>query len=141
MGRLDKDTEGLLLITNDGALSHAMLSPRRHVAKTYFLKTKDPIPKEAVLLFEEGVDIGDEKKTLPARLEILEDQKSALLTITEGRYHQVKRMMEKAGSPLYYLKRISMGEFVLEETLPLGAYRTLREDELELVKKYKGDTV
>ncbi|MBQ1598632.1 MAG: 16S rRNA pseudouridine(516) synthase [Lachnospiraceae bacterium] len=141
VGRLDKDTEGLLLITNDGALSHGMLSPKKHVAKTYYLKTKDTIPREAVSLFAEGIDIGDEKNTLPAKLDILEDNCSALLTITEGRYHQVKRMMEKVGTPLFYLKRLSMGGFVLEDELPLGAYRKLREDELELVKKYRGDSV
>jgi 16S rRNA pseudouridine516 synthase len=141
IGRLDKDTEGLLLITNDGPFSHAMLSPKRHVAKTYYLKTEREIPAEAVEQFSKGVDIGDEKDTLPAKLEILEDGHSALLTITEGRFHQVKRMMEKIGAPLFYLKRISMGDFVLEDELPIGEYRTLREDELELVKKYKGDTL
>ena len=92
-------------------------------------------------MFAEGIDIGDEKNTLPAKLDILEDNCSALLTITEGRYHQVKRMMEKVGTPLFYLKRLSMGGFVLEDELPLGAYRELREDELELVKKYRGDSV
>ncbi len=136
VGRLDLDTEGLLLITNDGALAHELLSPKKHVKKTYYAKIDRAVTKEDIQCFLLGVDIGDEKKTLPADLEILDTkaQDEILLTITEGRYHQVKRMFEAVGKKLLYLKRMSMGPLKLDEQLEKGTYRFLTEDEIRLLK-------
>jgi len=130
VGRLDKDTEGLLLITNDGALSHKMLSPKKHVPKTYYVKLKKALSDVNVNLLETGVDIGDEKKTLPAIVKIL-DRKEILLTISEGRFHQIKRMLLSVGNEVTYLKRISMGGLFLDENLKPGEYRPLTGEELK----------
>lgn len=144
VGRLDKDTTGLLLITDDGDFSHKMLSPKRHVDKTYYLTTDKEIPEEAVTQFRSGVDIGDEKPTKSAVLEISGredasgDRRCAYLTIHEGRFHQVKRMMETVGCRVTSLQRISMGKFTLDDMLKEGEYRYFTEEELEFVKKYKG---
>ena len=132
VGRLDKDTVGLLLITNDGALAHRLLSPRNHVDKTYLVHTDKAIPQEAIEAFEKGLDIGDEKNTLPARLELLPHPSlhQALVTIHEGRFHQIKRMFHAIGCEVIYLKRISMGSLILDEDLPEGSYRPLSDEEL-----------
>ncbi len=137
VGRLDKDTEGLLLITNDGPLSHALLSPGRHVDKTYLLWADGVVTGEDVQRLEQGVDIGDDKMTLPARAQILEvkDQRTCMtLTIHEGRYHQVKRMLAAVGKPVVYLKRLQMGSLTLDESLEPGQYRTLTPEEVEALK-------
>ena len=130
VGRLDKDTEGLLLITNDGALSHRLLSPKKHVAKTYYVKIKEEISAAALDLLETGVDIGDEKKTLPAAVRIA-GPKELFLTISEGRYHQIKRMLFAVGNEVVYLKRISMGSLCLDENLKPGEYRALTGEEIK----------
>lgn len=130
VGRLDKDTEGLLLITNDGALAHQLLSPRRHVDKTYYAELNQDIPTDAIAVFQAGMDIGDEAPTLPARLEPL-TSRSAYLTIQEGRFHQVKRMFHAIGCEVTYLKRIRMGTLLLDETLKPGCYRRLTTQELQ----------
>lgn len=127
-GRLDKDTEGLLLITNDGALSHRLLSPAKHVDKTYLVRTKAPVTDEMRRRLEEGVDIGDEKPTLLAKTELTEDG-GLLLTVTEGRFHQVKRMLSAVGNEVVYLKRLSMGPLVLDGALSKGEYRALTPEE------------
>lgn len=132
-GRLDIDTEGLLLVTNDGALAHRLLSPKRHVDKTYYLKTDVPIPKTAVSLMAEGFKVDEELTALPARLEI-SDGNTAYLTIREGKFHQVKRMMHAVGCEVTYLKRISMGSLTLDETLEAGAYRRLTEEEIRSLR-------
>lgn len=133
VGRLDKDTEGLLLLTNDGALAHRLLSPKKHVNKTYYALVQGRVTDEDQAAFLQGVDIGDEKDTLPAQLEILEaaEESRILLTIQEGRFHQVKRMFEARGKKVVYLKRISMGPLALEEELKPGDYRELTEEEQE----------
>lgn len=133
VGRLDKDTEGLLLLTNDGALAHRLLSPKKHVNKTYYARVQGRVTDEDQAAFLQGVDIGDEKDTLPAQLEILEaaEESRILLTIQEGRFHQVKRMFEARGKKVVYLKRISMGPLALEEGLKSGDYRELTEEEQE----------
>lgn len=133
VGRLDKDTEGLLLLTNDGALAHRLLSPKKHVDKTYYARVQGRVTDEDQAAFLQGVDIGDEKDTLPAQLEILEaaEESRILLTIQEGRFHQVKRMFEARGKKVVYLKRISMGPLALEEGLKPGNYRELTEEEQE----------
>lgn len=136
VGRLDLDTEGLLLITNDGALCHELLSPAHHVPKTYYVETAGEIPKQAVPLFAEGVSIGDAKPTRPGILEILctGPVSRAFLTITEGRYHQVKRMFDSIGCPVSYLKRVSFGELQLDESLKPGEYRALTAAEVSSLK-------
>lgn len=133
VGRLDKDTEGLLLITNDGELAHALLSPRKHVNKSYFVETPGKLDLEQIEALERGIDIGDDKKTLPAKVEVLDDN-HILLTICEGRYHQVKRMLHTVGSEVLYLKRISFGTLTLDESLQKGSYRALTEEEIKLLK-------
>lgn len=137
VGRLDLDTEGLLLITNDGALAHALLSPSRHVAKTYYARVQGVVDETDVNFFKNGVDIGEEKPVRPADLVILgckEDVSEITLTITEGKFHQVKRMFEAVGKKVLYLKRISMGPLVLPEDLAPGAYRKLTAEELAALK-------
>ena len=136
VGRLDIDTEGLLLITNDGALAHELLSPSRHVQKTYYALIYGKVTEEDVNLFEKGVDIGEKKPTKPGFLKILKSEpKSEIeLTITEGKFHQVKRMFEAVGKKVLYLKRISMGPLTLPEDLKPGEYRELTEGELVLLK-------
>ena len=130
VGRLDKDTEGLLLITNDGALSHRLLSPVKHVPKTYLVHTKKPVTSQMCEKLEAGVEIGDETPTAPAKAKLLSDTDCGLLlTITEGRFHQVKRMLQAVGNEVVYLKRLSMGTLVLDETLSKGSWRALTEEE------------
>lgn len=137
VGRLDIDTEGLLLITNDGALAHELLSPAKHVEKTYYARIEGKVTEEDVVLFEKGVDIGEEKLTKPGRLKILKsDAISEIeLTITEGKFHQVKRMFEAVDKKVIYLKRISMGNLKLPEDLKAGEYRALTEVELETLRR------
>ena len=142
VGRLDKDTEGPLLITNDGELNHHRMSPVHHVKKTYYAVLDGEVPVSAIQQFAEGVDIGDDKKTLPAELEILPKQMQdtanpvyhANLTISEGRFHQVKRMFETVGCHVVYLKRLSLGNLSLGELNP-GEYRRLSEAEVVDLRK------
>lgn len=133
VGRLDKDTEGLLLITNDGALAHRLLSPKKHVDKTYYAKICGEVTKEDIEIFEKGVCIGDEKLTLPAKLVILKSgaESEIELTIQEGRFHQVKRMFQAVGKEVVYLKRLSMGGLSLDPSLKPGEYRKLTKEEME----------
>ena len=148
VGRLDKDTEGFLLITDDGPLAHELLSPKKHVDKTYYAKVSGKVTEEDARALAEGVDIGEKDLTRPARLEILSTWESDTgseengkrweseirLTIHEGKFHQVKRMMEALGKKVTYLKRLSMGPLALPADLPTGKYRLLTEKELELLK-------
>ena len=137
VGRLDKDTEGLLLITNDGALSHRLLSPKSHVSKVYEAVIDGKVTEEDRQAFAEGLDIGDDKPTLPAELTILETtekepgifESRIRITICEGRFHQIKRMFEKVGKTVVYLKRLSMGSLELDPTLPKGSARLLTQEE------------
>ena len=138
VGRLDIDTEGLLLITNDGALAHQLLSPKKHVDKTYYAEIEGMITNEDVVAFKEGLDIGENTLTLPAKLVILESGTISKIevTIQEGKYHQVKRMFEAVGKRVVYLKRLSMGTLTLDETLKPGEYRQLTPEEIEhLIKR------
>ncbi|MFQ9156800.1 MAG: pseudouridine synthase [Blautia sp.] len=138
VGRLDKDTEGLLLITDDGALAHELLSPAKHVDKTYYAKVKGVVTKEEQEVVKNGVDIGEAKLTMPAKLEILNtdgEYSEILLTIREGKFHQVKRMMEAVGKTVVYLKRLSMGGLVLPEDLPIGQWRMLTTEERKIIKR------
>ncbi len=132
VGRLDKDTEGFLLLTNDGKLAHNLLSPKKGVPKTYYAHIDGVVTEEDTERFLEGVILDDGYETKPGNLRIL---KSAAiseieLTITEGKFHQVKRMFEAVDKTVVYLKRLSMGPLLLDESLSLGSYRELTEDEL-----------
>ncbi|BCN30545.1 pseudouridine synthase [Anaeromicropila herbilytica] len=137
VGRLDKDTEGLLLITNDGALTHQLLSPKKHVGKVYYAKVRGVVTEEDVRIFREGVVISEDFKALPAELVILQsDEISEIeLTIYEGKFHQVKRMFEAVEKEVIYLKRLSMGILKLDENLAVGEYRELTKEELLSLKK------
>lgn len=137
VGRLDKDTEGLLLITNDGALAHELLSPAKHVEKEYECHLAKPLDEEQKIRLEQGVDIGEKTPAKPAVVHILEDKKITL-TITEGKFHQVKRMLHAVGNEVTYLKRLRMGSLKLEAELPKGCYRRLTEEEKEHL--YDGGT-
>ncbi len=136
VGRLDKDTEGFLLLTNDGQLSHQLLSPKHHVPKTYFARIKGQVTEKDTEAFKNGVELEDGYKTKPGDLVILESGETSdiELTITEGKFHQVKRMFQAVDKEVIYLKRLSMGPLVLDEELELGEYRELTEEEIELVK-------
>ena len=141
VGRLDKDTEGFLLITNDGPLNHFLLARGRHVEKTYYVRAAGTLFPEAEKRFLEGLDIGDEKPTLPAELKILKQDGTdteLLLTLKEGRFHQVKRMVQAAGAEVTYLKRISFGGLPLDEDLEKGEYRSLTEEEVKFLKAQAG---
>ncbi len=131
VGRLDRDTTGLLLLTDDGPLGHRLLSPSRHVDKTYEAVVEGRATEEWRHAFAEGMDIGDEKPTLPAQLEILEAGELSRIRITlrEGRFHQIKRMCQAMGAPVRSLKRLSMGGLRLDESLAPGEYRRLTEEE------------
>lgn len=137
VGRLDKDTEGLLLLTNDGDLAHQLLSPKKHVDKTYYAKIEGCVKEEHITQFAEGLDIGEKNLTLPAKLEILKsgEESEVLVTICEGKFHQIKRMFEAIDCQVTYLKRLSMGSLRLDESLPCGAYRFLTEEELRMLKE------
>jgi 16S rRNA pseudouridine516 synthase len=139
VGRLDKDTEGFLLITNDGQLAHRLLSPKKHVPKTYFAVIDGEVTDEDVKAFAEGVTLDDGYETKPGDLNILKSgiRSDIELTITEGKFHQVKRMFEAVGKRVVYLKRISMGPLPLDDTLELGEYRELTAEEVELLKEYQ----
>lgn len=133
VGRLDRDTVGLLLITNDGALSQKLLAPGKHVDKVYLVRVTGELTEEDVRAFEEGMDIGDEKLTKPAKMVILGPEE-AEVTLTEGRFHQIKRMFEARGHEVVYLKRLSMGSLKLDENLAEGEYRKLTDEELSSLR-------
>ena len=157
VGRLDIDTEGLLLLMNDGALAHRMLSPRHHVDKTYYAKVLGTVDAQDVEAFAKGIDIGEKAQTLPAKLEIQSvkeveqtlsetdsDQESPAehaviseiyLTICEGKFHQVKRMFEARGKKVVYLKRVKMAGIALDDTLAPGQWRELTNEEMERLQK------
>ncbi len=143
VGRLDRDTEGLLLLTNDGQLAHDLLSPRKHVAKTYQALVQGVVEDADVAAFSEGVTLDDGYVTLPAELVIdqvdaVSGQSSIRLTITEGKFHQVKRMFLARGKQVLYLKRLTMGALALDETLALGAVRELTEEEWKGLRNRHG---
>lgn len=130
MGRLDKDTEGLLLLTNEGRLAHELLSPRRHVDKVYALEVAGTLDGDDVAAFANRLTLADGYTCLPADLE-LTGPSQGLVTLREGKYHQVKRMLAARGAPVLYLERIQMGNLALDPGLPRGAFRFLTEEEIE----------
>ena len=138
VGRLDKDTEGLLLLTNDGVLSHQLLAPKKHVPKTYYAVIDGETTEQDIQMFKNGVTLDDGYQTKPAILNILKSglRSEIELTITEGKFHQVKRMFAAVGKKVVYLKRVSMGPLYLDDDLALGEYRELTEAEVTLLKEY-----
>ena len=138
-GRLDRDTEGLLLITNDGQLAHRLLSPKRHVDKKYYAVVSGTVTEDDVRAFAEGLTLPDGLECLPAELRVLSAREAAAeveITIQEGKFHQIKRMFLAIGKEVLYLKRLTMGPLALDESLAPGEYRRLTEEELENLKSH-----
>lgn len=139
VGRLDKDTEGLLLLTNDGQLAHRLLSPKKHVPKMYYAVIDGVVTEEDVNAFKAGVTLDDGYLTKPGHLTIIKSglRSEIELTITEGKFHQVKRMFQSVGKKVVYLKRMTMGPLSLDEELELGEYRELTDEEIEQLQGYQ----
>lgn len=148
IGRLDIDTEGLLILTNDGKLSHKLLSPVKHVEKEYYVEIRDNISKIDMEKFENGIELEDGYITKKARIELIENAKNPIdktngtrnsskvyVTITEGKYHQIKRMFKALGNKVIYLKRIKMGNLELDKNLKIGEYRELTEMEITFLRE------
>ena len=139
VGRLDKDTEGLLLLTNEGGLAHDLLSPRHHVDKVYYARTDGCLTEEDCRAFAQGMTLGDGLECLPAGLVILSagaEGSEALVTLREGKFHQVKRMLAARGKPVLYLKRLKMGNLTLDPALSPGEYRDLTEEEVDALRNF-----
>lgn len=150
VGRLDIDTEGLLILTNDGILTHNLLAPNKHVNKKYYVELRDPVTEEAAKKLESGIELEGDFVTKNAKVEVIENSEEpinkktgernlskAYITISEGKYHQVKRMFKAVNNKVEYLKRIQMGNLVLDENLKIGEYRELTEKELKILKNEK----
>ena len=150
VGRLDIDTEGLLILTNDGILTHNLLAPNKHVDKKYYVELRDPVTEEAAKKLESGIELEGDFVTKNAKVEVIENSEEpinkktgernpskAYITISEGKYHQVKRMFKAVNNNVEYLKRIQMGNLVLDENLKIGEYRELTEKELKILKNEK----
>ncbi len=135
VGRLDIDTEGFLLLTNDGDLAHRLLAPKKHIPKTYVAQVEKPVTDEDIIKFADGVTLDDGYKTMPAMLKSLSSAEPyfAEIVINEGKFHQVKRMFEAIENKVIYLKRTKMNKLPLDESLPLGAVRELTEEEMKLL--------
>lgn len=133
VGRLDKDSEGLLLLTNDGALAHRLLAPKRHVDKVYTIRTDRPLGPADAEAFASGMALEDGTVCLPARLEPLGDGREALVTLHEGKFHQIKRMIAGRGASVCWLKRLSMGTLVLDKSLAPGEFRLLTREEVSKI--------
>ena len=140
VGRLDKDTEGLLFLTDDGAFVHHLMAPKKHVEKSYYFCARGYLCDEACDMVASGMDIGDETPTKPATLKILKtenNQVQGIISFSEGRYHQVKRMIKVLGGEVTYLRRISIGKIRLDDNLPAGEFRELTDKELELLNYHQ----
>lgn len=136
VGRLDKDSEGLLLLTNDGPLAHQLLSPKKHIDKEYYVELKEQFSDVDIEKLQVGIAINDEEVCLPAKVKRIDDNKMMMI-IQEGKFHQVKRMMHAINNEVTYLKRERMGSLTLDESLQLGEYRHLNEEEIERLKGVK----
>lgn len=135
VGRLDKDTFGLVILTDNGDLAHRLLSPKKHVDKKYYLETDLPMTEDDASALKVGVDIGEKKITLPATLEILDEPTKAYITICEGKFHQIKRMLATLGKKVVYLERVEFGGIKLDTSLARGEHRDLTADEIALLDK------
>lgn len=134
VGRLDKDTEGLLILTNDGDLCHKLLSPKYHVDKKYYVESEFPLKETDTKAFEEGVFIEGGYKTLPAKLEITDEASKSYITIHEGKFHQIKQMFRAVGNSVVYLERVEFGGLCLDKKLRRGEWRFLTDEEIELLR-------
>ncbi len=135
-GRLDRDTLGLMLLTDNGELAHFLLSPVSHVPKSYRFDCRDPLTADGVAALRSGVDIGEDKPTKPASLEVDPNGKSGVITLSEGRYHQIKRMFEAIGNKIVGLERLTFGPLSLDPSLARGEWRHLTADEISELEKH-----
>lgn len=136
-GRLDKDTLGLVIITDDGELAHELLSPRSHVSKMYKFEAAEPISQESLHILENGVSLADGYITKPARVVLDEGSGSGIIVLTEGKYHQIKRMLGAINNKIVFLERISFGPVILDTALSRGEWRYLTEEEIKLLREHK----
>ena len=136
-GRLDKNTLGLMLITDNGDLAHELLSPKSHVTKSYRFKAAEPISKENADRFEKGVTLADGYVTMPAKIELFGNGDEGIITLKEGKYHQIKRMLGALNNKIIYLERITFGPLKLDESLTRGEWRFLTDEEIEELKQHK----
>ena len=136
-GRLDKNTLGLMLLTNNGELSHRILSPKNHVEKKYYFKARSSMSKSDAKRFEAGVTLDDGYVTKPAKIELFESADEGIITLDEGKYHQIKRMLGALNNKIIYLERITFGPLHLDESLSRGEWRYLTEEEIALLKEHK----
>ncbi len=136
VGRLDRDTVGLMILTNDGQLSHTLLSPKRHVAKEYFFEADEPLPEGVEEKFKKGITLSDGYECKEAKIELNLDRKSGIITLTEGKYHQIKRMIASFDNAVTYLKRISFATIGLDGSLAEGEWRYLTENEISILRSF-----
>lgn len=136
-GRLDKHTLGLVMLTDDGDLAHRLLSPKHHVKKKYRFESKFPLTDEEIEYLEKGATLEDGYVTKPSRIELFEDKRSGYITLTEGKYHQIKRMLESVNNKITYLERITFGPLALDEKLARGEWRFLTQNEIDELEKHK----
>ena len=135
VGRLDRDTVGLMILTNNGPLSHALLAPKNHVAKSYRFECAEPLDERAELIFREGITLGDGYVCKSAELSMDEGRTSGIITLTEGKYHQIKRMMGAMSNRIVFLERVSFGGIELDRTLQRGEWRYLTPEEIKLIER------
>lgn len=133
IGRLDKDTEGLLLLTDDGDFCHNIITPSKEIAKIYYAEVSGVLSESDGIAFKEGIELANGQKCIPGELKILPDKKSGYVLVYEGKYHQVKRMLASLGKPVTYLKRVAIGGIILDATLEKGAFREITEVESKIV--------
>ncbi len=136
-GRLDKHTLGLVMLTDDGDLAHRLLSPKHHVKKKYYFESKFPLTDEEISYLQKGATLEDGYVTKPSEIELFEDKKSGHITLVEGKYHQIKRMLESVNNKITYLERITFGSLVLDESLARGEWRFLTENEIKELEEHK----
>ena len=136
-GRLDKHTVGLVMLTDDGDLAHRLLSPKHHVKKKYYFESKFPLNEDEISYLEKGATLEDGYITKPSEIELFEDKKSGHITLVEGKYHQIKRMLESVNNKITYLERITFGPLVLDEKLARGEWRFLTENEIKGLEEHK----
>ena len=135
-GRLDKYTLGLMLITDNGALAHRLLAPKSHVSKEYFFRSRDPVSEEDARRFEKGLILEDGYETKPAKIALVGDGREGVITLLEGKYHQIKRMLEALDNKIVYLERIRFGNLVLDPALARGDWRYLTEEEISELERH-----
>ncbi len=134
VGRLDRDTVGLMILTNNGALAHSLLSPKHHVEKKYYFEAAEPLPESTEELFAKGITLRDGYECKEAKIELEGERKSGIITLTEGKYHQIKRMIASFGNAVTYLRRIEFAGIPLDGALSEGDWRELSDEEIEILE-------